>query len=183
VGITMANKNNILEHMIDLFSLKSITFQKTFGCSAKSVYNYRNMNNDDLPEVVWHKIFNFFSYFLAGKKIATWDELYQYIDNLDKNQIPVLKAKFESLAETRYIKEKYNFSFENSTPLGLRQYLEYMKKYDDMVENMEVKDYQSIVIKSKKVSDVYLQALEREINVVLDDDDYDFISYIKRYLQ
>ena len=68
-----------LDAFMKEFKLSSDTLEKAFEASRKSVYNYRKMNFYELPEKVWHRIFNFFMMKFTGKKIESWNEMYEVL--------------------------------------------------------------------------------------------------------
>lgn len=199
-----------LDYFMSKFGIKVATMTKFLDCSSKTVYNYRQMHYSKLPEKVWHKIFNFF-FAYNMKQIQTFTELYDLIESMDEEDIIEGRVRFIRNAEVRFNMRETGYidSFTrddggikittNEDLKRANDFEERMRKFEEGQKNFKAieskrsnqlnpnykkktsSNNKTISINSSGVSELYVKVLEKELNDVVINDDYDFISYLKKY--
>lgn len=142
--------------------IKPITLQKCTGKSSKTIYNYRLLDDDKLPEEVLHKIFNFFIYHY-GKKINTFQEVLEIIENMSGEEKLEMKIKFEDTCETRYASRKTGYKPGGNSTEGFREFMNHINHYNEKRE----RKYRRLGYKS--IKDVPYDDLSKP-NIVLESD-------------
>lgn len=169
-----------LDYYMKKFSVKGKNMELFIGCSKKTVYNYRQMKYDQLPVGIINKFINFFNKYFKKTEINSFFSLYTFIEGFTDEDIDFVKVKFNN-----YVSENINGgqlsktnNLEHSDDLS--NSMDRMTKYyaskekEDKIEN-------KLIIKTEDVSGLYLELLEREINKIVKEEDYDFISYLRNY--
>lgn len=140
------------------------------------------MNTEDLPVNVLSKFIDFFNYYFKSKDFISFSEIFDFIEQLPPNDIDYIKIKFDEKVKSISLHGQSSKSNKdiNDKPLSS---VERMARYYALKEEQMQKDkIKTLTITSKKVSPLYVDILEREINNILDEEDYDFIKYIRNYM-
>lgn len=203
------SKKTFLNYFMDELKLKPITMQKCTGRSSKTIYNYRQLEDNLLPEEVWHKIFNFFI-IEYSTKIEYFDDVTNIISKMSGEEKLRMKFKFEDICETRHAGRISGYSPAGSSTDGMDEFFDYITKYrkrrsrrikasgfksiDDVPYSIDIENRQNTINRDathktttiinipSSTTEGFRKAIQEQINEILKNgNDYNFINYISNY--
>lgn len=183
---------NFLMKELDL----SVKEMKHFlDVKSKTIYNYRQMEFNELPEKVKKRFYILFRK-NSGKEIQKELSVMDRIDLVDLRDSLLISARLRyKLMETGF-NESLKKEYLETNKITAKDNIERSKGYwnqINQIKNIENRDdsinpnysnkqnTNKIKIESEKVTELFLKVLETELNNKIDYDDYEFIAYLKKY--
>lgn len=170
----MSKKIAFISYLMNRFNLNSEEIANFLFVEKRTVYNYKNLSFEKLPNKVHEKIIIFFQgYNEFYKDDLTMEEIYEILTTLSDEVIEYLRTKFlevASIRRTSYV----NFNTK-----------EYLKKNDvrrDVDSLGEFLTDFKMLIEYSDLTKGYLYTIfEIIINKVGNRNDYAFLEYINNY--
>ena len=170
----MSKKIAFIRYLMDRLNLNSEELANFLFVEKRTLYNYKNLCFEKLPNKVHEKVIIFFQgYEEFYKEGLTMQEIYETLTNLDDNTVEYLRNRFLEVATIR--KTTYvNFNTK-----------EYLKKNDvrrDVDSLGEfLTDFKMLVEYSDLTKGYLYTTFEIIINKVDNKNDYAFLEHINKY--
>ncbi len=150
---------------------------------SKTIYNYRQMDFNTLPEKVKKRFFHLF-------RLDDSNEIQENLSKMNKTELAELRDRLVIRASLRYklmetgFNENLKREYLENNGITVQDNIKRTKEYwSNLKGNESIKDNGNVnvTIHSENISGLYLQVLQTELNKKIKFDDYDFIAYLKRY--
>lgn len=156
------------------FSLSSEELASFLFVEKRTLYNYKNLSYDKIPNKVKEKMILFFQgYQEFYQEGLTLEDVHEQLENIDSEFLEYLRTRFLEVAKIR----KTNYVIFNTK--------EILKKHDVRRDVNSLDEFLTdfkMLIEYSGLTKGYLYTLfEIIINKVDDQNDYTFLDYINKY--
>jgi hypothetical protein len=173
-GDNMKDKIKFLNYLQERLNIQTDDIADFLFIDKRTLYNYKNLDIDNLPSKVKEKLVIFFQgYAEFYNDDLSIDDIYQKLENMDFKIIEYIRGKFLEVASIR--KKTYIVTYTQ----------ELVKKTDVKrdVRNLDefIEDFR-ILVEYSNLSKGYLYTIfEIVISKVDSENDYRFLDYLNKY--
>lgn len=170
----MNEKSAFISYFMSRFDLSSEELASFLFVEKRTLYNYKNLSFEKIPNKVKEKMILFFQgYQEFYKEGLTLEEIYKQLETIDSDLLEYLRTRFLEIAKIR----KTNYVIFNTK--------EILKKHDVRRDVNSLDEFLTdfkMLIEYSGLTKGYLYTLfEIIINKVEDQNDYSFLDYINKY--
>lgn len=170
----MSENVAFIRYFMDKFDLSSEELASFLFVEKRTLYNYKNLSFDKIPNKVKEKTILFFQgYEEFYKEGLTLEDIYNKLQNIDEELLKYLRTRFLEVANIR----KTNYVIFNTE--------EILKKHDvrRKVNSLDefLTDFKMLIEYSNLTKGYLYTLFEIIINKVGNENDYSFLDFINKY--
>jgi hypothetical protein len=172
--IKMSDEVAFISYFMDKFNISSDEVADFLFVEKRTLYNYKNLNFDKLPNKAKEKFILFFqSYKEFYKENLSLEDIYEDLTNIDDSLLEYLRVKFLEISQIR----KANLVRSNTEELLLKNDI----KRDVNSLDKFLTDFRMLIEYSDLTKGYLYTIFEIIINKVDNMNDYTFLDYINKY--